>query len=313
MLLSKEYMDMYFEPYISRSRNSHYAYGWSVGNQVIGKSTDSIYTIRHGGGINGFNTNISRTPSDKSVIILLNNTGRAPLNSMTKAIRGIMYGKDYDLPKKSVAHELLATIKDKGVAIGLKNYNVIKDSDTYNLSENEMNQIGYELMGLDKIEEAAQVFKLNVDAFPKSSNVYDSYGEALMKLGKNDLAIENYTISVDLNPNNQNGIDTLKKLGADTSEFEKVVVLPNEILETYLGTFQLKPDFNITITKDGSQLKAQATGQPIFDIFPKSENVFYLKVVEAQLIFNKSENGDVNTLTLFQGGRELIGNRVENK
>ena len=49
------------------------------------------------------------------------------------------------------------------------------------------------------------------------------------------------------------------------------------------------------------------------NIESRTENVFYLKVVEAQLIFNKSENGDVNTLTLFQGGRELIGNRVENK
>ena len=309
-LLSKEYMDMYFKPYISAFGNNHYAYGWGVGKDVIGKSTDSIYTISHGGGINGFNTNISRAPSDKSLVVFLNNTGRAPLGQMTRAIRGIMYGKDYDLPKKSVANELLAVTKDKGIVAGIAHYDTIKDSENYDLSENEMNGMGYQLMNDGKVEEAASVFKLNMEAFPKSSNVYDSYGEALMSLGKNDLAIVNYKKSVELNPNNVAGIEALKKLGADVSEYEKDVVVPDAILETYIGKFELMSNFIITITKEGSQLKAQATGQPMFDIFPKSENVFYLKVVNAQLTFNRNEEAKVDSVTLLQGGREVTGKRI---
>ena len=139
-------MDMYFKPYISAFGNNHYAYGWGVGKSPIGKSKDSIYTIGHGGGINGFNTNISRAPSDKSVVVLLNNTGGAPLNQITRAIRGIMYGKDYSLPKKSVATAVLAVIKDKGIDAGMAHYDTIKDSEAYELSEREMNSIGYELM-----------------------------------------------------------------------------------------------------------------------------------------------------------------------
>lgn len=310
-LLPQKFMDMYFKPHIPAFGNSHYAYGWGVGNSVIGKSTDSIYTISHGGGINGFNTNISRAPSDKSLVVLLNNTGRAPLNQITRAIRGIMYGKDYSFPKKSVANELLSVIKDKGIDAGVAHYNTIKDSETYDLNEGEMNAIGYELMNADKVEAATKVFKLNIDAFPKSSNVYDSYAEALMKLGKNDLAIENYKKSVDINPNNQNAIDFLKKLGADVSEYEKDVVVADEILETYVGKYELMPNFILTVTKEGNQLKTQATGQPIFDIFPKSETVFYLKVVNAQLTFNKNEEGKVDSVTLLQGGREVPGKRID--
>lgn len=310
-LLPQKFMDMYFKPHIPAFGNSHYAYGWGVGNSVIGKSTDSIYTISHGGGINGFNTNISRAPSNKSLVVLLNNTGRAPLNQITRAIRGIMYGKDYSFPKKSVANELLSVIKDKGIDAGVAHYNTIKDSETYDLNEGEMNAIGYELMNADKVEAATKVFKLNIDAFPKSSNVYDSYAEALMKLGKNDLAIENYKKSVDINPNNQNAIDFLKKLGADVSEYEKDVVVADEILETYVGKYELMPNFILTVTKEGNQLKTQATGQPIFDIFPKSETVFYLKVVNAQLTFNKNEEGKVDSVTLLQGGREVPGKRID--
>jgi hypothetical protein len=70
------------------------------------------------------------------------------------------------------------------------------------------------------------------------------------------------------------------------------------------------PEFIIEITKDGNQLKAKATGQPVIDIFPQSENVFYLKVVDAKLTFNKNEAGAVESATLLQGGREMTGNKM---
>lgn len=312
-ILPKQYMSLYFKPYIPAYGNSHYAYGWGVGYTKIGKSMDSIYEIGHGGGINGFNTNISRTTSNNSLIVLLNNTGGAPLNDMTTAIRGILHGKEYDMPKKSVADVVLTVIEDKGIDAGILQYNSIKDSESHSLSEREMNAIGYELMGTEKVEEANKVFELITEEFPTSSNAYDSYAESLMKLGKNDLAIENYRKSVALNPNNQNGIDSLKKLGDDVSDLVKEVKVSNAVLETYIGKYELQPGFILTVTLEGNQLKTQATGQPVVDIFPKSENEFYLKVVDAQLAFNKNDAGDIESVTLFQGGREMIGKRIDRK
>jgi CubicO group peptidase (beta-lactamase class C family) len=310
-ILPKEYMTMYFKPHISGYDNLHYAYGWIVGYAKIGKSTDSIYAMGHGGGINGFNTNISRTTSNNSLVVLLNNTDRAPLNDMTKAILGIMHGKKYDMPKKSVADAVLAIIEAKGIDAGLSHYNSIKESEDYSLSENEMNTIGYQLMESDKVEEANKVFQLIIKEFPISSNAYDSFGESLMKLGKNDLAIKNYRKSVALNPNNQNGIDSLKKLGDDVSDLVKELKVSNAVLETYIGKYELQPGFILSVTREGNQLKTQATGQSVFDIFPKSENKFYLKVVDAQLAFNKNDAGDIDSVTLFQGGREMIGKRID--
>jgi CubicO group peptidase (beta-lactamase class C family) len=310
-ILSQKYMELYFKPYISAWGDNHYAYGWGVGYENLGKSTDSIYTISHGGGINGFNTNIARTPSDKSLVVLLNNTGGAPLNSITRAILGIIHNKEFAMPKKSIADELLAVIEDTGIDAGITRYNAIKDAEGYDLNEGDMNAMGYQLMGSDKLEEASRIFELIIEAFPNSSNAYDSLGEAQMKLGKNDLAIKNYRKSVELNPNNQGGIDFLKKLGDDVSDLVKDVQVADAILETYIGKYELVPGFILTVTKEGNQLKTQATGQPMFDIFPKTENEFYLKVVNAQLRFNKNEAGLVNSVTLFQGGRETTGKRVE--
>ena len=309
-LLPKKYMELYFKPYIPAFGSSSYAYGWGVGMDAIGNTTDSIYTISHGGGINGFNTNISRSPSDKTLIVLLNNTGGAPLNQMTQSIRGILKGKTYDLPKKSVAYDVLGVIQSEGIEAGIAQYHKIKEDDNYDLSEDEMNQIGYQLMGSGKVEEALQVFKLNIDAFPASANTYDSYAEASMELGKNEQAIENYKKSVEMNPSNQHGIDMLKKLGVDTGDLIKEVVVSDKILESYVGKYELSPGFVLTVSKEGSQLKTQATGQSMVDIFPKSDTVFYLKVVAAQIEFNLAEDGSVESLTLFQGGQEMTGAKI---
>ena len=310
-ILPKDYMTMYFEPHITAWGNSHYAYGWGVGYTKIGKSTDSIYVIGHGGGINGFNTNISRTTSNNSLIVLLNNTGGAPLNNITEAIHAIMHGKEYDMPKQSVADTVMAVIEDKGIDEGILHYNKIKDSENYSLREGEMNDMGYILMRSDRLDEASKIFQLIIEEFPSSSNAYDSYGESLMMLGKKDLAIINYRKSVELNPNNQNGIAFLEKLGDDVSDLVKEVKVSNAVLETYIGEYELKPGFTLTVTLEGNQLKTEATGQQVVDIFPKSETEFYLKVVDAQIVFNKNDAGEIDSLTLFQGGQEMIGKRID--
>ena len=131
-----------------------------------------------------------------------------------------------------------------------------------------------------------------------------------MEQGKNELAIANYKKSIELNPGNQNGIDMLKKLGVETEGIVKDVTVPDAVLETYVGNYELKPGFVLTVTKEGNQLKAQATGQPDFEIFPKTETEFYVKVVAAQITFNKNSAGVVESLTLFQGGQEIVGKKI---
>lgn len=63
-----------------------------------------------------------------------------------------------------------------------------------------------------KVKEAIEIFKLNVEAFPKSGNTYDSLGEAYLKNGDKKLAIINYKKSVELDPTNENGKKVLQEL-----------------------------------------------------------------------------------------------------
>jgi uncharacterized protein len=65
-----------------------------------------------------------------------------------------------------------------------------------------MNNLGYQLMGAGKMNDAIAVFKSNVERYPHSANVYDSLAEAYEKSGKLDLARPNYEKAVQLGTQN---------------------------------------------------------------------------------------------------------------
>ena len=65
------------------------------------------------------------------------------------------------------------------------------------------------------------------------------------------------------------------------------------------------------ISAAANQIFAQLTGQPQFEIFAEKEDSFFLKVVVAQVVFNKDQNGNVIGLTLFQNGREIPAKKIE--
>jgi tetratricopeptide (TPR) repeat protein len=54
--------------------------------------------------------------------------------------------------------------------------------------ENFINDMGYQFIFNDKLEEAIAVFKANVERYPQSANVYDSLADAYERQGRLDLA-----------------------------------------------------------------------------------------------------------------------------
>ena len=91
---------------------------------------------------------------------------------------------------------------------------VLRD-DEYLISENAFNQLGYQVLGEDRIDEAVAVFEMNVKAFPESSNPWDSLGEGYATQGETDRAIAAYKKSIELNPDNTNGVAQLERLVAN--------------------------------------------------------------------------------------------------
>lgn len=93
-------------------------------------------------------------------------------------------------------------------------------------------------------------------------------------------------------------------------QVRKEISLAPEVLAKYVGVYELAPQFSITVTVEGNSIFTQATGQSKVQIYPQSEDLFFLKVVDAQLEFKKDETGKVISMTLHQGGRSTVGKKV---
>jgi len=278
--------------------------GW---HKMGSKGSEIIW---HNGGTGGYRSFVGFTQGgDKGVVILSNSTA-----SIDDIGMHILNPKSpLKTIKPSIGVKMRNVINAQGIESGLKAYWELKknQANDYDFNEGQLNKLGYEYLNKGETEKAIAVFNLNAESYPESSAAFYTMGEAFMKKGDKEKAIESYKKSIALNPGNQNGIDKLKKLGVDTSDVIKEIIVDAKTLENYVGQYQLAPGFILTISRDGNQLKAQATGQPEFPVFPKSQNAFYLKVVEAQLTFNQNEEGEVQSVTLHQAGQEIVGKRLE--
>ena len=92
---------------------------------------------------------------------------------------------------------------------------------------------------------------------------------------------------------------------SDKVEERKEITVPPATLAQYVGTYELKPGFDLVITLEGNQLMSQATGQGKVPLFAESETKFFLKVTDAQVEFLKDSQGTVTHLMLHQGPTEI--------
>jgi D-alanyl-D-alanine-carboxypeptidase/D-alanyl-D-alanine-endopeptidase len=85
-----------------------------------------------------------------------------------------------------------------------------------------------------------------------------------------------------------------------------------EILQSYVGRYQLTPAFILEVTFKDNALNLQATGQPAVRLWPESETSFFLKEVDAQVDFVRDPQGNVTGLVLHQNGQNAPAAKMPN-
>jgi CubicO group peptidase (beta-lactamase class C family) len=303
-ILSAESKKLMFTPGLG-----FYGYGIRITDQPIGKSDQKTKVIWHGGGgINGFASLISRAVEKRQTVIILDN-GSHGLNlpKITTSIIGILNGQPYDVPKRSIAETLYKIAVEKDVAAAIAEYRKLKaeNSPTYDFSEAELNKLGYQLLGAKRTKDAIEIFKLNVEMFPKSSNVYDTLGETYLADDQKDLALANYKKAVELDPANANALLIVRRLEG------KEIKVDSSGFEAYVGDYQVTPALVLTITKEGDKLFGQLTGQGKLAVEPVSETQFTIPEVKATISFEKDSAGKVVGLVLSQGTRTVNAKKIK--
>jgi CubicO group peptidase (beta-lactamase class C family) len=89
------------------------------------------------------------------------------------------------------------------------------------------------------------------------------------------------------------------------------LAVPRATLQRYTGVYQMTPTFQIAISMRGGDLYAQATGQPALRLYPSSPSAFFLRVVDAQIIFQLDAAGNVTGLVLHQNGVDQPARKIQ--
>lgn len=82
-------------------------------------------------------------------------------------------------------------------------------------------------------------------------------------------------------------------------------------LDEYLGTYAMETSPILTISKEEEQLYVQLTGQDRFPVFYKGVDSFFLKVVDAMIVFERNDQGEVTGLINHQNSRKVKASRFQ--
>jgi CubicO group peptidase (beta-lactamase class C family) len=84
-----------------------------------------------------------------------------------------------------------------------------------------------------------------------------------------------------------------------------------KVLSTYIGEFELRPGFTITITESNGKLSAKATEQSVVSLIPLSITEFEVVGVDAKVEFIPNGGENVKSFKLHQGGQIMEASRLK--
>lgn len=189
-LISQDTREEAFTPAILNNRDTtNYGFGWSIGKSLTGKKT-----VQHGGGWVGFRTYIFREIEENNCIIILTNHSSRYIPGILGELKNILHNRAYSIPPLKIGEIIGQIVMNQGVENAIDQYKKLKSEnpEKYEFGENELNALGYQLIELDRIDEAIKIFLLNKEEYPQSANTYDSLGDAFLANGDTTNALINF-------------------------------------------------------------------------------------------------------------------------
>ena len=93
-----------------------------------------------------------------------------------------------------------------------------RDPKAFLFPEGPLNLLGYERLQAKQTNDAVELFKLNVEAYPNSSNAYDSLGDGYVADGQKEKAIQASQKALELLPEDKNIPEPFKKQVQQSAE-----------------------------------------------------------------------------------------------
>ena len=256
-------------------------YGYGLGAGTIQGSK----SISHGGGIFGYTTQGIYLPDEDVFVSILTNCDCTSPGNVANKIAAIAIGKPFPSIKNAVSlsdAELKKWVGAYEFPDGAIRHITIENGKLYSQRENST-----------KFE----IFPLSATRFIFEEGDIE-YNFSIVN-GKKQAAFKTDTEVIG------------KPIDKAPPKNRPEITLSEAELKEYIGKYELAPGFVIKISARNGKIYAQATGQGENEIFAEAKDKFFLKVVAADLNFSRDENGQVNMVTLLQGGQQMPGKKIE--
>lgn len=211
-LLNRVYLDSMLIP--SKLKNGTvltYGLGFLIGSDENGK-----YFMHTGGGT-GFTSQLIVYPESGVSAVHLINVRDRNLELPAKAIASIVLKTEIERPKKSLAARMLSVFLSSNVDSALTVYGIIErdSAEYYNISFNELNLFGNDLIKINRLPDAIRYYRLLTRLFPEDPKAFFGLADAYNKDKNKGLALRNYQFVLKLDPKNKRAADMIKKLQAE--------------------------------------------------------------------------------------------------
>lgn len=218
-LLAKSIQDTAFTPVKlndGSESSDRFGLGWEIEkDQPLGK------IVYHSGAATGLSCVLLRDITRHQTVIVFDNF-HSNAHEVTDNALKIANGESVPRPRKSIAMLYVQALLKDGPDQATRTLAELRtNTSDYVLDEDEMNSLGYDLMGDNNtyhlpeehhLTEALEVFRINAELFPQSWNAYDSYGEALRQAGRTEESVKMYKRSLELNDKNEGARKALSEM-----------------------------------------------------------------------------------------------------
>jgi len=287
-VLSEESLKSAFTPVklndgtVSKDLGGGYGYGWLI--MEVGEKM-----IMHGGGLHGFNSNLTRYPDINATVVVLQNClppaegmGASQLSSQIQEI----FFWEFMKPQESVKVDKTVSSNKYDDYVGRYDYGgavmkIRRDGD----------RLLAQLVGQPEFE-----------IFPKSENEFFwKVVDAQVTFVRNEKGEVTHAL------HHQSG----QEIKAPKLKDEAPANIDPSIYDQYIGKYSLNiPGLEyIKVTKEGNKLFAEPQGQPKLQLFPRSESEFYSDMVVITVNFVKNDQGKVTKMIIDQAGMKIEGTK----
>ena len=252
--------------------NASYGYGLAVGDYR------GVDVIEHGGGLQGFISQLARYPKENITVALLTNITPPEVSTNSNTIAEFLLWQKMEKQKSNVVNSAVA--EDVNQYKGRYDFH----NGAVMIITAENNNLFAQLTGQPKFP-----------IFPSG------VGEYFWKVVDAKISfVKNASGEVEYGDFQQNG----NKLKVAKLKDEPIVSIDKALYTLYSGKYDFGNNMTLTVTRESDKLFVQATNQPKFEILPLSEKEFTVRELNARLLFVKEPDGKISKLVLDMAGQK---------